>query len=266
MARPNWEFIRVDVLLPDHPKLDGLSYAAKWTVLELWCYCGQHLTDGFVRDAKWRTFGTAAVRQQLLAAELAEPVPGGYHMHDYLEHQRSRAEVLALKEKRAEAGRRSAEARAKAKANAAASVEQDAQQTGSKPATEAEAEAEAEVLKADVGDQSSARTYERRDEIDLIITEIQNATGHTITAEWAAKTRDLLLGNRVVADRSAYLRQAIRDEPNPRKRFLPVPIPPPPQPPNGRIVPSEEVAGLLAETRRTITKTVPRETEGTLTQ
>lgn len=122
MARPNWEYVRVDVLLPSSHKLDGLHPAAKWTLIELWCHCGQHLTDGFVRDAIWRKTGTANARRALVGAGLAEQVAGGYQMHDYLDHQRSRAEVLALKKKRSEAGRKGGRATANAAASAGASA------------------------------------------------------------------------------------------------------------------------------------------------
>jgi hypothetical protein len=115
MARPNWEYVRIDVLLPDNPKLDGLSAAAKWTLVELWCYCGQHLTDGHVRDAKWKQFGTPNIRRQLVEHGLAERNGSGYLMHDYLDHQRSRADVAGLKEKRAAAGRKGGNAKANAK-------------------------------------------------------------------------------------------------------------------------------------------------------
>jgi hypothetical protein len=149
VARPNWEFIRVDVQLPDHPKLDELTAAAKWTLLELWCWCAKNTTDGFVRDARWKTFGTPPIRASLVKARLAERAPGGYQMHDYLDHQRSLAEITEISEKRAAAGRRSAQARAEARAHAEQDAqqvaqqvaEQDAEQTRSKPATEAEAEA-----------------------------------------------------------------------------------------------------------------------------
>jgi hypothetical protein len=90
VARPNWEYIRVDVLLPEHPKTDGLSDKAFRTLIELWCWCGLNRTDGFVRDAKWKTFGTKAARDQLQRAPVgckhgfAERVDGGYQMHDYV--------------------------------------------------------------------------------------------------------------------------------------------------------------------------------------
>src|SRR6185312_11444594 len=140
MARPNWEYIRVDVLLPGNPKLDGLTYPSRWTLIELWCHCGQYLTDGFVRDAVWRRLGTANARRQLLEHDLAHRVPGGYQMHDYLEHQRSRAEVEDLREKRRKAGAKGGNAKANAKQVLEQTPQQKLKQTASKPVAEAEAE------------------------------------------------------------------------------------------------------------------------------
>ena len=127
MARPNWEYIRIDVLLPEHPKTDGLSDKAFRTLIELWCWCGLNRTDGFVRDAKWKTFGTKAAREQLLVVPpgckhgFAEPVDGGYLMHDFIGpdgHQRSREEIDELSARRAEAGRKGGQARSKPQASA----------------------------------------------------------------------------------------------------------------------------------------------------
>jgi hypothetical protein len=229
VARPNWEYIRVDVLLPDHPKLDGLGAAAKWTLVELWCHCGQRLSDGFVRDAAWRRFGTAPVRRQIVEHGLAERVSGGYQMHDYLDHQRSLDEVTALREKRSEAGKRSGAARAKAKASVQQDVQQDAEQTveqtANKTATEAEAEAEAEADRsgADAVSHPSRRNAGNGDddEIDLIISEIRLAAGREVSREHAADVRALLLNGRDVTDRGAYLRKVIRTERDPAARFLP---------------------------------------------
>lgn len=127
MARPNWEYIRIDVLLPEHPKLDGLSDKAFRTLVELWCWCGLNRTDGFVRDAKWRTFGTRAARDQLLRVPpgckhgFAERVNDGYVMHDFTGpqgHQRSRAEIDELSARRAAAGRKGGQVRSKPQASA----------------------------------------------------------------------------------------------------------------------------------------------------
>jgi hypothetical protein len=127
VARPNWEYIRIDVLLPEHPKLDMLTRSARWTLIEIWCWCGLNRTDGFVRDAKWKTFGTKTVRDQLLRVPpgfkhgFAERVDGGYLMHDFIGpdgHQRSRAEIDELSARRAEAGRKGGQVRSKPQASA----------------------------------------------------------------------------------------------------------------------------------------------------
>jgi hypothetical protein len=127
VARPNWEYIRVDVLLPEHPKIDQLTRSARWTLLELWCWCGLNRTDGFVRDAKWRQFGTKRERDQLLQIApgqkhgFAEKVEGGYLMHDYVGpngHQRSKREIDELSQRRAEAGRKGGRSRGRPQASA----------------------------------------------------------------------------------------------------------------------------------------------------
>ena len=119
MARPNWEYIRVDVLLPEHPKIDLLSRPARWTLVEMWCYCGRNRTDGIITGVRWKTFGTPAERRQILDAGFAEPIQlGGYLMHDFTEHNRSRAEIDELSARRAAAGRKGGSSRGKPQASA----------------------------------------------------------------------------------------------------------------------------------------------------
>lgn len=110
MARPNWEYIRVDVLLPEHPKVEGLSDKAFRALIELWCYCGRQHTDGIVTDRQWKAVNARA-RAELEAAGLARPMDmGGAVMHEYTEYQRSRAQIDELSAKRAEAGRKGGKA------------------------------------------------------------------------------------------------------------------------------------------------------------
>lgn len=113
MARPNWEFIRVDVQLPEHPKVEELSDKAFRTLVELWCYCGRNRTDGLVTEKRWKASGTPRARAELVKLGLAEPMGlgGGVVMHDYLDHQRSRQEIDDLSVKRTEAARKAADAR-----------------------------------------------------------------------------------------------------------------------------------------------------------
>lgn len=112
MARPNWEYVRIDVLMPDHPKIEALSDKAFRALVTLWCYCGQQRTDGIVTAKRWNAW-PAKVRAELVAAGLAHPLDlgGGAEMHDYLGHQRSRQEIEEESAKRAEIARNAANAR-----------------------------------------------------------------------------------------------------------------------------------------------------------
>lgn len=216
-ARPNWTYIRVDVLMPTNPKVCGLGLASRWLLIELWCYCGQHLTDGYVPAQVWRRTGRARDRQALVDNGFASKTDGGYLMHDYLEHQRSRAEVDDLREKRRKAGERGGHARA----NAKQVLEQESQHLSSKSPSKHLAESEAEAdIKGSVGIQSADRNGHRPSIEKIIISEVASATGRTITPEWALKVRDHILDGRQPSDPTAYIRQAIRNEANPRLRFL----------------------------------------------
>lgn len=116
MARPNWEYIRVDVLMPEHPKIEALSDKAFRALLELWCYCGRNRTDGLVTDKRWRETSTKRARDELVKAGLVDPRgPGeGFMMHNFTGddgHQRTRAEIDELAAKRSESGKKAAGAR-----------------------------------------------------------------------------------------------------------------------------------------------------------
>jgi hypothetical protein len=58
--------------------------------------------------------------------------------------------------------------------------------------------------------------------IDLIIAEVHKVTGRYLDAEWAQRTYATILGGRHPTDPAAYLQRAIQNEPDPKKRFLPL--------------------------------------------
>ena len=81
------------------------------------CHCNRNLTDGLVAvdvvrqiGALFEVYDTDAAIERLLAIGLWERVDGGYMIHDYLEYNPSREQVLA---QRAEARERMRAARAK---------------------------------------------------------------------------------------------------------------------------------------------------------
>lgn len=117
--RDSRTYITVHDGMPDHPKVDGLSDPAFRLLVEMWCWCSRHLTDGVVPAVTWGKRGSVKARRELVDAGLADPDPDGtVRMHDYLEHQRSAEEVRELSEKRAEAGRKGGNSKARGVASA----------------------------------------------------------------------------------------------------------------------------------------------------
>lgn len=117
MPRDPRTFITLHDGMPEHHKIEALSDKAFRALIDLWCWCSRRETNGEVPEAVWlKRTGTAKVRNELLVG-LAEPREDGVYMHDYLEHQRSREEIAALRAKRSRAGslggKRSAASRAR---------------------------------------------------------------------------------------------------------------------------------------------------------
>jgi hypothetical protein len=94
MAEDDRTYIRVHDGMPDHPKVDALSDKAFRLLVTTWCWCSEYRTDGKVKRALWDRRGTPKARRELIDAGLAEDLgPDGVQMHDYLQHQRSKAEI-----------------------------------------------------------------------------------------------------------------------------------------------------------------------------
>lgn len=126
MPREPFEYVKVDNKLPDHPKLDGLGPSTRvtlmGTLIEIWCYCDRLRTDGWISARKWRELASATGRRLALDLGFVEEVGDSYQVHDYLDRQRSRAEIAALSEVRRKAGSKGGFARANAMASATANA------------------------------------------------------------------------------------------------------------------------------------------------
>lgn len=106
-------YIRLDVHMPDNPKIEQLSATAFRLLITVWCRCGAMQTDGRVSDAWWKKQPYRA-RQELISSALVVQDPCGWRAHDYLSHQLSRDEIRARKAARAQAGRAGGLAKARA--------------------------------------------------------------------------------------------------------------------------------------------------------
>lgn len=103
-------WIKLDDQIFTHPKVVDLSKDAKLLYLAGLCYCGAQLTDGLITNGATRILlatieANCEAIASLVDAGLWETnEAGGYRVHDYLEHQSSRDEVLAVRDARARAG------------------------------------------------------------------------------------------------------------------------------------------------------------------
>lgn len=104
---------------PDSPKVAPLSDAAFRGLVEMTLYSRRMLTDGFIAErlalARWGL----DVCQELLRNDPVRPslleVENGYQIHDFAEHQSTKAEIQHLTEVRKAAGQRGGLAKAKQK-------------------------------------------------------------------------------------------------------------------------------------------------------
>lgn len=120
-------WFRCDDNLGHHPKVMALDDKLL-PAMGLWTMCGvyasKHLTDGFVPRKVVRMYGGERLAKELEKAGLFKPTPGGWLIHDYLDWNPSKEQVLAMRAARQAAGqaggRASGQARAQANASAPA--------------------------------------------------------------------------------------------------------------------------------------------------
>lgn len=92
-------WVRLEDSFPEHPKILGLSVAAKWLIIEGLSWCNRNLTDGFIAaEAAPRLGATKKLAGELVSAGVWETCPGGWMVHDYAQYQPSRERVLADRE------------------------------------------------------------------------------------------------------------------------------------------------------------------------
>lgn len=104
----------VDDRFPDHPKVIGLSDGAFRLHVSGIVYCARYLTDGFIpkpQVGKLVPNYRSSYLAELTKARLWTSDGGGYVIHDYLQWNRSRAEVEEEKLAKSKAGKAGAEAR-----------------------------------------------------------------------------------------------------------------------------------------------------------
>jgi hypothetical protein len=117
-------WFRCDDRLGDHPKVMALDEKLL-PAMGLWTLCGvyasKHLTDGFVPRKVVRMYGGDRLAKELERVGLFKPAHGGWTMHDYLDWNPSKEQVLEIRSKRQASGQAGGRASGQARAQANAS-------------------------------------------------------------------------------------------------------------------------------------------------
>src|SRR3990167_275444 len=103
-------WVKIDDHFPEHPKVLMAGPQAAWLYVCGLAYASRNLTDGLIPASQVKRLAEVPtapkLATKLVEVGLWEQVGGGYIIHDYLEYNPTREEVLARRETRAEAGRR----------------------------------------------------------------------------------------------------------------------------------------------------------------
>lgn len=232
-------WVRFDDQFPLHRKVAGLNDKTYRLHSEAIFWCARNLTDGHIPKHDLNQIRPALRSTTTLAAHLVSrglwhlagddcpsdkcPAPAGedgWVIHDYWDYQPSKAQVIREREANA---RRQKQWRETHRNGVTDSVTGSVTDTVTNTAPSRPVPSSSGSVINPV-QQGNGRA--RDDLIELIINELQDATGRIISHEWAAKTRDYILEGRRVSDPAAYIRQTIRAEPDPKTRFLPLYGPP----------------------------------------
>jgi hypothetical protein len=96
----------------DHPKAVKAGNAALGAWARMGSYSAHHLTDGVIPRAVCRRIASKSQIDRLTTAGLLEVQPDGdFMMHDYLDYNPSKAQVVARKDAKSKAGAKGAEMR-----------------------------------------------------------------------------------------------------------------------------------------------------------
>lgn len=113
-------WLKLDDKFRQHPKVLSVDFEARWLHVAGMGYAAEYLTDGFIPERVLCMLSDVANAKasatHLLEAGLWEVVEGGYQIHDYLQYNPSKEEVLAMREARIDAGKKGGLAKAKAHA------------------------------------------------------------------------------------------------------------------------------------------------------
>jgi hypothetical protein len=225
-------WVRIDDQFADHPKFLGLG-SERLAATGLWliglAYANRHLTNGFIPRLALPADASPRLIRRLVEVGLWRETPnGGWDIHDYLEFQPSREEVLKLREDRREAGRkggqrsgvsRRASAEASAQAGDVAVGDTDAEGEGVEPQsrpvpTPAPPKSESEDSSPDYL-QSAGSGIDEADDRDAELQRVVNAFAERCGSKPTEVQIDNGIADWVQVDGAAFLLGRIAIAPQP---------------------------------------------------
>ena len=104
-------WVRLDDKFHSNPKVVAVGNAGAGAYARALSYCADHLTDGMVPAAWFKSVAPPKLRARMIEVGLVIETPIGFKIEDYLTLNPSKADVLEKRAKRAAAGKVGADAR-----------------------------------------------------------------------------------------------------------------------------------------------------------
>jgi len=111
---------KLDDKMPRHPKMLSVTVVARWLYVAGLCYSQEHLTDGVLPQSIARVLyeepeAAEKAVEELVGVGLWERCPAGFHVHDFLDWNPSKRQVMAARKAKARAGTMGGKAKARAR-------------------------------------------------------------------------------------------------------------------------------------------------------
>lgn len=196
MSKDKRIWIKLAVGMPDIPKIAVLSDTAFRAYIEMLCYSRDHLTDGFIHERiATRMWGDTV--DELCGNDPVKPslirVDNGFQIHDYSEHQETRADVERRRANGAKGGRAKASNRSGTTSNTSSGTTSGTRENGgvfpSDTSTESRVQSPERLSIKTLSSQSSstrARELSTDSETDSILMQKAESYGFTEPGQvWA---------------------------------------------------------------------------------
>lgn len=104
MARDTRPYFTLTNEYPRHRKIRHLSHVAFRLHVELMADCNESKSDGYLSKLELHARGPKAARELLETGLVEDQGDGKYKLHDYLEHQHSKEQILEYQDNKKGAG------------------------------------------------------------------------------------------------------------------------------------------------------------------